>query len=260
MPSRSCERGGVAGRPRPTEAQLAELAGFDVDVVALEALLLARPADADEPPGDARRRRLAQVEGMVEAAMHDMHLVPMRRLDPAKQLAARERACADDERRTPDLLGETDRARPVKLVRTVNGHAVACAGERARDHRDLGEVRAEMRVIVAKRLRNRRATTQAHGTVDPVKTSERADPAAILVASRRVLRNAPGRAIASATMAPSRPKTPSRRTKRVRSPSRTSSGSASGPSQPRREIRCTSTPCRSSARISRRMRLWLMAG
>ena len=80
------------------------------------------------------------------------------------------------------------------------------------------------------------------------------------VARLRAAKVRPGRASAIDSIAPIRATAPSRNTKRVRVRSSTSAGSASGPSQPRKAMRCTATPPFSSARISRRMKLWLTAG
>gem|GEM_PF-6121773 len=80
------------------------------------------------------------------------------------------------------------------------------------------------------------------------------------VARRKAAKARPGCENAVASIARDSSTAPWRSTKRVRVRSSTSAGSASGPSQPRKAMRCTATPPFSSARISRRMKLWLTAG
>ena len=80
--------------------------------------------------------------------MYDVNLCPVAALDPAEQLAPRERADTDHEGGMPNLFSQPDRTRAVELVGTVNGEAVGRASEQAGELSHLGGIGAEMRVDV----------------------------------------------------------------------------------------------------------------
>ena len=226
------------------------------------ALLLAQAADAHQPRRRLGPGRRAAMEGLLEAAVHDLDLGPVGGRQPAQQLAATERADGDDEGRAPALLAEAERAGAVELLGAVDGEAVRRAAELARQHRHLGRIGAEVRMQVID-----------PGGIGPLHQAAGFGQVGEVM-EQRAVRPAPHR-----RRQPERPgeaERPRRRHRQRRAEHAAEAvlqqvagalalGAVGGiramsSPQPRTAKRSTATPWRSSARISRRMKLWLTFG
>ena len=226
----------------------------------------ARTAGRRRPVAAPRARRPRRgVEGLVEAAVHDLDLGPVARCSTQRYSWLRpNELIADDEAGATDLLAEAERCGRVELFGAVHGEAVA-AGRRARAPASPPRpswCRNAREMWRRRRARSQRATAARLGEVDRGgRASERSDlrdmrsrereAAARKRTGARDRGSDGGTGSASAPPAARSGCALARRRRRVRESRR-----------PSRATRCarTSTPCRSSARISRRMKLWLTFG
>ena len=195
----------------------------------------------------------------LDAAMHHLQPRPVGRIGPAAQLAAAIGTDRHHEGRAVRSFRASDSAtRRVELFRPMDGEAEARPAQRVGQHRHRGRIGAEMRVQMGDRQARRSVAADRPPRPDRSGAAAARPPRACrsAQASRSAQRHPPGRrqrrAQGSQRQSACRP--PSAHV-RSRASSARSSASTSDARSLRMAKRWTCQPSRSSARISRRMKV-----